>query len=1019
MLGRNQHMNLDQYEREGRATYAAFAQAVASIVTAAVNRAGGYRLQQVVARAKNPASLRKKLLGRGRAETEQLEAEIKDLAGCRIVFYTNIDVSRFVSSDIVRQNFDVLEVRLHQPGQVVTDVAELYTSNHYILALGKARLSLPEYQSFTGLRCELQVQTILNHAWAETAHDIVYKTPELGAFGASAFEQIKDRMARIARRYLVPAGYELQKVVGDFERLMEGKALFDNNALDAVVDAPDNNVRVEALETLSESVLPLYDELPKIYPAVVAKLLEAAERAKTSTPVTVETPYGALPAKTYSDVLDVVAKILQRYRYADVSTTFHALCNLYLHASSDSERKPLIEVGKVLAKHNLGVWQKYGQAVEDIILDCITELTETTRPQMTGFIAELSEQILSCEVSNETWSSTTLTMQQGALSYSNALDRLRGRTIELLKTQYSICSDDDARNDVVRALLAGTRPPYRGNYSNELMGLILRNTAAVAEFLADMAPSMSFPLRQSAEASVHRLYTMYAQLPASMREDPVLTDGRIQVRAAAQRFRDHANQDQEFVIYKILIGYKSVFPPEWTDEKLSLDAKREYRESEVTNLLGSVSEATADLWYQRLEKCANTESRDLADSTTLLPFLVKLAARQPQVALSYIDRLTGAMERYLPWLVDGLMNSTEAIQVRHRIDAFLESRRHLHHLAWYLRFANPFDVSLLEQVLRRAMESEETSAVRICVAAANMQFSPQRQDLINRVLLPAVEWLAGRNDFGWINAPMVSWYQRPIVLALDEAAATRMLGTLISYPEIDTNADQLIGSIAVNWPAKVIDYLGHRCAIESREDTEERYVATPFAVHELAEPLRAAINLLIAAARLWFQRDPDMFRYRGAYILSAVFPKLDYGLREQFIELVRTGDEPTISFVLNALVAFDGVQELEDIVRIAISRVPGNSELLKTAHDVLQGSGVVHGEYGFVELYTTRRDRINAWLEDSSAQVREFARAQINELDLWIASENRSAEAMRAMRRLSHGENPVDDGPSSNNDPAE
>lgn len=87
-------MNFEEYEREARSHYAAYGETVAAILRAAIAEAGGFRLQQVRSRAKDPASLRKKLEKRGAERgvdlvaAHGLEDEIKDLAGCRIVFYT-------------------------------------------------------------------------------------------------------------------------------------------------------------------------------------------------------------------------------------------------------------------------------------------------------------------------------------------------------------------------------------------------------------------------------------------------------------------------------------------------------------------------------------------------------------------------------------------------------------------------------------------------------------------------------------------------------------------------------------------------------------------------------------------------------------------------------------------------------------------------------------------------------------------------------------------------------------------
>ena len=51
-----------------------------------------------------------------------------------------------------------------------------YQSEHYLVKLDSKRTALPEYSSHRGLIAEVQVRTILQHAWAEIEHDIQYKS---------------------------------------------------------------------------------------------------------------------------------------------------------------------------------------------------------------------------------------------------------------------------------------------------------------------------------------------------------------------------------------------------------------------------------------------------------------------------------------------------------------------------------------------------------------------------------------------------------------------------------------------------------------------------------------------------------------------------------------------------------------------------------------------------------------------------------------------------------------------------
>lgn len=51
-----------------------------------------------------------------------------------------------------------------------------YQSIHYLVQLTAGRARLPEYSAFSDAIAEIQVRTILQHAWAEIEHDIQYKS---------------------------------------------------------------------------------------------------------------------------------------------------------------------------------------------------------------------------------------------------------------------------------------------------------------------------------------------------------------------------------------------------------------------------------------------------------------------------------------------------------------------------------------------------------------------------------------------------------------------------------------------------------------------------------------------------------------------------------------------------------------------------------------------------------------------------------------------------------------------------
>jgi hypothetical protein len=65
------------------------------------------RPQSVQYRAKSPESLKVRLEEIGRLDSQNIENERRDIAGVRIIFYTNTDVERFRNSRLIFENFEI------------------------------------------------------------------------------------------------------------------------------------------------------------------------------------------------------------------------------------------------------------------------------------------------------------------------------------------------------------------------------------------------------------------------------------------------------------------------------------------------------------------------------------------------------------------------------------------------------------------------------------------------------------------------------------------------------------------------------------------------------------------------------------------------------------------------------------------------------------------------------------------------------------------------------------------------
>jgi len=103
--------------------------------------------------------------------------EMQDLAGIRVICYVKSDVDKVC--EIIEQNFEIDKNRSQDKSKILGENKMGYLSIHYIAKLSKARTDLDENKQFKDLYFEIQVRTIVQHAWAEIEHDDVYKSSKI------------------------------------------------------------------------------------------------------------------------------------------------------------------------------------------------------------------------------------------------------------------------------------------------------------------------------------------------------------------------------------------------------------------------------------------------------------------------------------------------------------------------------------------------------------------------------------------------------------------------------------------------------------------------------------------------------------------------------------------------------------------------------------------------------------------------------------------------------------------------
>jgi len=125
-----------------------------------------------------------------RKSYENPSEQLTDKIGVRVIVYYENDVNRIVEK--LAEEFEIDRERSTDKRAALGLRSFGYRSVHLIVRLRGFRAASSDYAALRGLWFEIQVRSVLEHAWAEIEHEIVYKS------GVEYPDDILRRFAAIA-----------------------------------------------------------------------------------------------------------------------------------------------------------------------------------------------------------------------------------------------------------------------------------------------------------------------------------------------------------------------------------------------------------------------------------------------------------------------------------------------------------------------------------------------------------------------------------------------------------------------------------------------------------------------------------------------------------------------------------------------------------------------------------------------------------------------------------------------------
>lgn len=181
-----------------------------------------------------------------------------DLVGLRIIVYYLEDLNKI--SEIIEREFKIdFENSINKLDTLDPDRFG-YLSVHYVISISETRSKETEWLQYTNFKSEIQIRTVLQHAWAEIEHKLLYKQTHevpkdlrrklsrLIALLELADEQFNDLLVetdKLGKLYINELeGAPIQAIEETQEALNDSKEL---NLKDVINDLPDIELNLLSL----------------------------------------------------------------------------------------------------------------------------------------------------------------------------------------------------------------------------------------------------------------------------------------------------------------------------------------------------------------------------------------------------------------------------------------------------------------------------------------------------------------------------------------------------------------------------------------------------------------------------------------------------------------------------------------------------------------------------------------------------------------------------------------------------
>ncbi len=739
-----------------------------------------------------------------------------------------------------------------------------------------------------------------------------------------------------------------------------------------VIDTPPClNAVYEKLELLDEFIYAVPGQAIIIIKAVMNYSNEKLDSIKLAEKLSDTTSY-----YTYNNIITKCTDLLEKIRYIETKVVLGLLLKLSQYPDNTIQTKA-IEGLKRICKYNLFVLEKIEYHPQQLILGEIEQWKNKELISNYQVILEMSGQLLCTSFEGHSMTDyNTFTFHSGPLQITEELKDLRKRTIVLLQKLYDISDSLKNKIEVLRTFKIATQRPLQGSYDDDMVKMILDDTSTVIKFYISILPETENEIIKEIENQSHEFTRRF-----NITNLPIL-----------DKLKNSIKANINYEMYRILVGYNTDFT-----EDIDFEKAEQIRIDKIQEYISDITEQNFINWQNKiLSIIKNSSILGYGEFQYYNRFLNELGKQKPIIADKLLSDNEKELDDFLMSLIAGIWQSESNQLARSHIAKWIDENKHLSICANIFAYVEEIDVDLLGKVLSKAIISSDKVALNNITYSLAQNY-PAYKDT-NNYFIKAISELSKLKDTSWINNV---WFRKEsIIESLSQVDLDTIMDNLLLINHIDYNAEQALMPIAKKYPEEIVNFFNKRLSFKASKNIDTQYDAIPFQLSVINEPLRNNADVVIKTLLKWFDIKGDyLYSWEASHLIRAIFPVFDKAIEKHLIELINKGGTEAADIVSSVLRAYQGELFLHNVCKEFIKQFSINEKYENEAFIILSQTGVVSGEYGFVDAYKRKKNEVEDWKKDSDTTIKAFTNKYVAYLDKRIDYEMKRADEDIELRK--------------------